>query len=161
MRRLLQYAALFLGSILLIGCENSTEGSLKMSGKIYVIVPDGRSSLFTSDLASIVSRYGLVPNLGRAVDDKGMTLHVLDAKGPNFRLRSENVLLSGQEDSNKCGIHREPYPDPGQYFISLSHSDSSSENEIANELLENISSDLVRIGYVVKTKPELCSAYRE
>tara|TARA_R110000772_G_scaffold44732_8_gene102839 strand:+ start:3286 stop:3684 length:399 start_codon:yes stop_codon:yes gene_type:complete len=132
-----------------------------MSDKIYVIVSDEQAATFTGELATIVREYDLKPNVGKSNDDKGRTLHVLDAKGSDVRLRSENVLLSGQEDPSKCGAHSEPYPDPGQYFISVSAPRDLVGNEGPNELLRRISSDLRKRGYAVASKPKICSAYME
>jgi hypothetical protein len=131
-----------------------------MSGKIYVTDTDERMSSFIGHLASIVRRYKLEPNVGSAIDDKGRRLHVLDAKGSNIRLRSENVLLSGQEDPSKCGAHEEPYPDPGQFFISVFVSGGPDGDGDAKNLLGMISSDLRKDGYDVSPKPKLCSRHK-
>lgn len=157
--RCYQHAILLLGALVLFGCDSPVGEYAKMSDKVYVIVPDGQTSSFTDDLALVIRRYKLQPNVGSAIDDKGKTLHVLDAQGPDVRLRSENVLLSGQEDVSKCGIHSEPYPDPGQYFISVSTSGSRAADKRAKDLLNMISSDLRKGGYEVSSKPRLCSVH--
>lgn len=158
MKNYILLSSIMIAIFILIGCDYNPDSSLKISGKIYVIVPENRNAVFTEDLAKIVSRYHMTPNLGKAIDDKGNALFVLDAVGSNIRLRSENILLSGQEDSERCGIHTEPYADPGQYFISISASGSQAKNQEAMIILENISLDLVRLGFDVREKPTLCSA---
>lgn len=159
MKRFLRYAAIVLGGLMLFACNGAPDDSARPMKKIYVIASDDLSSSFTADLASVVTKYGLSPNVGRAVDDRGMTLHVLDAKGADIRLRSENVLLSGQGDTGKCGVHREPYPDPGQYFISVSFVDDTSGNGRAEKLLRSLSHDLQARGYQVRSDAMVCSGH--
>lgn len=158
MRRLSRHFAFILAILALPSCDKSAEETLEMSGKVYVIVADDRSLSFIDDLSSVVRKYGFEANVGTAVDDKGKTLHVLDARGPHSRLRSENVLLSGQEDASKCGVHSEPYPDPRQFFISVSTSGKPNGDKDARSLLDKVSSDLRRSGYEVVAKPRLCGA---
>ena len=146
--------------LILSSCGQPAQEAKEITAKVYVIAPDGRSSSFIEHLALIVRRYRLEPNVGSATDDKGGRLNVLDAKGRNVRLRSENVLLSGQEDPSKCGAHDEPYSDPGQYFISVFTSGAPDGDEGAKNLLAMISSDLRNDGYDVSSKPRLCSKYR-
>lgn len=84
-----------------------------IADKVYVVVPSGKASLFTEDLASLVKKRGMTPHVGEATDDKGYSIHVLDAASPSVRLWSQNMPLSGAEDSELCGVYSEPHSDPG------------------------------------------------
>lgn len=152
---------LLLGACIISGCDNSIKDATRMSDRVYVFIPDGPNSTFIDHLALIVSRYKLKPTVGSATDDSGRSLWVLDAKGAGVHLRSENILLSGQEDSSKCGVHAEPYPDSGQYFISIYSSGAPNDHNRATKLLGMISTDLRKSGYDVASKPRLCSSYKE
>lgn len=99
----------------------------------------------------------MTPNLGKATDDKGYSVYVLDATGPAVRLRSQNVLLDGHEEPELCGIYTGPHSDPGQYFISVSPSTQMVEPREARELLTKIVNDLKVAGYDVRPKPIKCS----
>lgn len=123
-----------------------------------MIVPAGGTSPFTTELASLVKKYGMTPNLGHATDDKGYRVDVLDAEGSGVRLRSENVLLSGHEDPILCGNYTEPHSDPGQYFISVSPATQTAEPREAREVLRKVAEDLKKAGYDVRSKPLTCSA---
>lgn len=158
--KVVKHVIILLWAFALSGCNNLSEHSNKLSGKVYVLAPDDRASSFIDQLAVIVRRYKLEPKVGGATDDRGRRLHVLDAKGSNIRLRSENVLLSAQEDASKCGAHDEPYPDPGQYFISVFASGDPDGDESAKKLLGMISSDLRKHGYEVSSIPRLCSGHK-
>lgn len=129
----------------------------QIAGKVYVIVPPGKASTFTAHLASLARKHGLVPNVGQASDDKGYSTHVLDATGSSVRLRSENMLLSGHEDSDLCGAYSEPHSDPGQYFISVSPSSQIADPRASQEALALIVKDLRSDGYDVRTEPITCS----
>nr|WP_299911752.1 hypothetical protein [Sphingomonas bacterium] len=100
----------------------------------------------------------MTPNLGQATDDRGYSLHVLDATSSSVRLRSENVLLSGQEETGLCGIYTEPHSDPGQYFISVSPSTQMADPRDSRELLVKMVQDLKVDGYDVRSKPVMCSS---
>lgn len=128
-----------------------------IAGKVYVIVPPEKASSFTANLASIVRKRGMAAELGQATDDKGYSTHVLDARGHSVRLRSENVPLSGAEDSELCGVYSEPHSDPGQYFISVSPSTQIADPRASQALLALIVNDLKGAGYDVRSKPIACS----
>nr|WP_294849774.1 hypothetical protein [uncultured Sphingomonas sp.] len=155
MTRVIRIAAVLSAFILLLGCDGWIGSEWKLSGKIYVLVPAHHS--FTPELAAMLRGYGMVTHSGSATDDAGNTLNVLDAKIPSIHLRSENVHLSGQEDPRECGLHAEPYPDPGQYFVSVSIPDKNSNKERAQGLLDRLSMDLVQRGYEVRQEPRICS----
>jgi hypothetical protein len=97
-------------------------------------------------------------DVARATDDNGHVLNVLDAKGDGLRLRSANVHLSGHEDAAKCGVHPEPYPDPGQYFMSVSSGSDPAMQQAAIALLRRVGEDLKAAGYEVQAHPVVCSA---
>ena len=99
----------------------------------------------------------MTPNVGQASDEKGNALHVLDATSPSVRVRSENMLLSGTEDSELCGVYSGPHADPGQYFISVSPSTQIADPRTSRELLALIVKDLKSDGYEVRSEPILCS----
>jgi len=126
-------------------------------GEVYVIVPKEKAPSFTSYLGSSAAKYGMVPNLGQATDDKGYSVRVLDATSPSVRLRSENVLLDGNEEPKMCGIYTEPHSDPGQYFISVSPSTQMSDPRDSRELLAKIVKDLKINGYDVRSRPITCN----
>lgn len=129
-----------------------------IAGKVYVIVPPGNASSFTSHLASLAAKNGMTPNLGQATDDRGYSTHVLDATSPSVRLRGENMLLSGHEDAKLCGAYTEPHSDPGQYYISVSPSTQVADPRASREALALIVKDLRSDGYDVRTEPITCSS---
>jgi hypothetical protein len=139
------------------GCGLGSNAPGPIAGEVYVTVPAEKASLFTTHLATLVKRYGMIPNLGRAVDDKGYSLQVLDATSPSVRLVSQNVLLSGQEDPKLCGVYTEPHSDPGQYSISVSPSTKMGDPRDSRELLVKIVKDLKDDGYDVQQQPIICS----
>lgn len=128
-----------------------------MVGEFYVMVPNGQASSFTSTLASLLEKYEMTSKLGKSTDDKGNSVFVLDADGPGVRLRSENVLLSGHESAEMCGVYTEPHSDPGQYFISISTDATTAEMREGREMLARIAKDLKVSGFDVRWKPETCS----
>ena len=137
------------------GLGSSTPGPI--AGEVYVIVPAEKASSFTAYLASLVEKYGMTPNLGQGADDKGYSIHVLDAKSLSVRLRSQNVLLSGHEEPKSCGAYTEPHSDPGQYAVSTSPSTQMADPRISREILAKIVKDLKADGYDVLPKPIICS----
>ena len=140
------------------GCSPSSSAMPTVASKVYVLVPPQEAASFTTVLVSAVKRHGMSADVARATDDNGHVLNVLDAKGDGLRLRSENVLLSGQEDPAKCGVHPEPYSDPGQYFISVSSGSDAAARQAASALLLRVGEDLKTAGYVVQATPVICSA---
>lgn len=139
-------------------CSVSSTTMPSVVSKIYVLPPSSKAASFTTMLASVVKKYGMTPSVGQATDDRGHVLNVLDAEGHRLRLRSQNVLLSGQEDPVQCGVHTEPHPDPGQYSISISASSEAIAQRAARALLLKIGDDLKAAGYEVRATPVTCSA---
>ena len=124
-----------------------------------MLVPAQKAASFTTVLASVVHKHGMAADVGRAIDDNGHVLNVFDAQGRGLRLRSENVLMSGQENPAKCGAHSEPYSDPGQYFISVSSGSEAAARQDARVLLNQVGEDLKTAGYEVRITPVVCSAF--
>lgn len=156
-KRQLTGTLLLLTSLCVTSC-GSGSNTRSIAAETYVIVPAEKSSLFTTYLASVVKKHGMVPNLGKATDDKGYSVYVLDATSPSVRLRSENVPLSGHEDPKQCGVYTEPHSDPGQYFIWVSPSTLTADTRDSRELLAKIVEDLEVNGYDVRKNPVKCSA---
>jgi hypothetical protein len=142
----------------LTACGSGLANPGPVVGKVYVVAPTGRASSFTEELATFTEKYGMTASLGKATDDKGRSLYVLDAAGAGVRLRSENVLLSGQENPDLCGAYTEPHRDPGQYFISVSPETQAANPSMAQEMLAQITGDLKVAGYDVRPEPLSCSA---
>jgi hypothetical protein len=140
------------------GCGSRSNAPGPIAGEVYVIVPTEKASLFTDHLVILAKRYGMTPNLGQATDDKGYSIHVLDAASPFVRLVSQNLLLSGREDPKLCGVYTEPHSDPGQYSISVSPSTQTTDPRYSRELLVKIIDDLKMDGYDVRQKPMVCSS---
>jgi len=145
-------------TMLASACNSSFQPMPTVASEVYVLVPPRQAASFIPVLASIVEKRGMSPNVGQATDDKGNVLRVLDAESGGLRLRSENMLLSGQEDPARCGVYTEPHPDPGQYFISISSGSEPAAREAARELLHELSGNLKTAGYDVRTEPVICSA---
>jgi hypothetical protein len=145
-----------LACLCVTACWSETPGPIV--GTVYVIVSAEKPSSFTTYLATLVHKYGMTANLGQATDDKGHSVFVLDATSPSVRLRSENVLLSGNEEPKMCGIYTEPHSDPGQYFITVSPSTQTDNPRDSRELLVKIMKNLKEDGYDVRLKPVMCSA---
>ena len=140
------------------GCGSNSAIPGSIVAKVYVIVPaEKNASQFTTYLASVVKRHGMTPSVGKATDDKGYSIYVLDATSPSVRLRSENVLLSGQEEPKLCGLYTEPHSDPGQYFVSVSQSSQMTDSRASREMLANIVKDLKVDGYNVQSQYVICS----
>jgi hypothetical protein len=87
--------------------------------EMYAVATSESAGHYIRDVASLVRRHGLTPNIGSTTDDKGHTLRVLEAKGRWLRLWSQNMPLSGNEDPAACGKPAEAHPDPGQFIISI------------------------------------------
>ena len=126
---------------------------------MYAVVPSSKSaSRFDQDLASLAKRHGLTPKLGQATDDKGHTLHVLEARGRGMRLWAENAPLSGAESPTTCGRYVEAHPDPGQYYVTagpiLPFMPASGARELATQLRHELSV----LGYEVRSDAALCSS---
>lgn len=145
--------AMFVGA-----CGSSFSPTPSLVSKVYVLVPSPKAASFTTELASIAKKHGMHSVVGQATDDKGDVLQVLDAERDGLRLRSENVLLSGQEDPLQCGVHTEPHSDAGQFFISISASGDETARQAAQRLLLNVGEDLKASGYDVRAAPVICSA---
>ena len=152
MKALITASALFVRA-----CGPNSLTMPPVESTVYVLVPHTDSASFTNTLASVVKGHGMRPSVGQATDDKGSVLHVLDAEGDGLRLRSENVLLSGNEDLARCGQHTEPHSDPGQFFISISSSSEAPAKQAAQSILRRVSSDLKAAGYTVLAKPVIWS----
>lgn len=139
-------------------CNSSSPTVPSVASTVYVLALPPKAASFATVLASVVSKHGMSPNVGRATDDNGEILTVLDAESDGLRLRSENVLLDGHEDQTQCGVHVEPHPDPGQYFISISSDSGAAARQHARALLLQVGEDLKAAGYDVRTTPIICSA---
>ncbi len=124
---------------------------------MYAVLTSLNVSHFTQDLASLAKKHGLNPSLGRATDDRGRTLYVVEAKGRWMRLWSQNMPLSGQEDPAACGKETEAHPDPGQYIITVKPTfpflNRAASLEVANQLRQELS----QLGYEVRDHPVACS----
>jgi hypothetical protein len=124
---------------------------------IYVLTTPVTAPTFADNLASVVRRHGLTPSVGRATDDKGHILHVLEAKGRQMRLWSQNMPLSGHEDRAICGEHAEAYPDPGQFMIVVKPTLPFLGNRASIELITLLRQELSQLGYEIRETPALCS----
>lgn len=155
-RQMTAYLSL-LACLWMTACGSRSNAPGAILGEVYVIVPAEKSSLFTTYLASVVRKYGMIPNLGQATDDKGYSIYVLDATSPSVRLRSENVPLSGHEDSEQCGVYNEPHSDPRQYSITVSSGTQMVDSHDSRDLLAKIVKDLKADGYAVQQQSIKCS----
>lgn len=141
-------------------------GNSKDVATIYVLTPPQEASRLTEELAVITRRHGLNPNLGHATDDKGHTLHVIEASGHWLYLWGQNMPLSGSEDPILCGHYSEGHPDPGQYIVTVDHGlvRIGLNHVLAvvapgkpRALMSEISKELSADGYTVRSRPVLCS----
>jgi hypothetical protein len=144
---------MLLSSIILASCGYSGDAAT-----IYVLTPPDRASRFTEDLAAIAQRHGLAPNPGRATDDKGHEVYVLEAKNTWVRLWGENVPLSGREDPARCGEYDEPHSDPGQYVVTLDRRFPLIAKKEPRRLIDAIGNELKASGYDIRHSPEVCSS---
>ena len=112
---------------------------------------------FIEELASVSKDNALTPSIGRATDDRGHTLRVIEAKGRGVRLWSQNMPLSGQENPATCGKSFEGHPDPGQFVISVQPS-FLGRKSTASAVLSEIEARLRQEGYEVGDTPTLCSS---
>lgn len=143
--------------VLISACGSGSDAPGGIVDKLYVIAPPEKTTSFMKDLSFIVKNHGMVPKLGQATDDKGYSIYVLDATSPSVRLRSENVLLSGHEDPEQCGVYNEPHSDPGQYFISVSPAIQKVDSTDSRDLLDKVVRELEADGYIVQQEPTTCS----
>lgn len=135
-------------SVLVVSCGQSGANM-----DMYAVASSQNAVHFISDLASLAQKHGLKPSVGAATDDKGHTLHVLEAKGRWMRLWSQNMPLSGQE----CGKSEESHSDPGQYIVSIKPSLPILDNRSSTEVAGQLRQELRQLGYEVLDKPLLCS----
>ena len=152
--------------VLLCGPALAACGNSKDAETIYVLTPPQKASRFTQDLAAIVSRHGLSPNLGRSTDDRGHTYWVIEADGRWTHVWGTNMPLSGHEDPAICGRYPEGHADPGQYIVTIDHGlvyaglnhllariSPGGPRAVASE----ISNEIRTAGYTVRKIPLLCS----
>jgi hypothetical protein len=120
----------------------------------------------TQDLAVIAKRHGLNPSLSHATDDKGRTLHVVEASSLPLHLWGQNLPLSGAENPALCGHFTEGHPDPGQYIVTvdhglvligLNHALAVIAPGRPRALMSEIGNELSADGYVVRLAPAECS----
>jgi hypothetical protein len=135
-------------SVLVVSC-----GQNGATTDMYAVASSQSAGHFINDLASLAQKRGLKPSVGQATDDRGHTLHVLEAKGRWMRLWSQNIPLSGQE----CGKSEEAHSDPGQYIVSVKPSLPFLDNRSSTEVAGQLRQELRQLGYEVLDKPLLCS----
>jgi hypothetical protein len=126
--------------------------------EMYAVLTSSNASHFTQDLASVAKRHDLTPSLGRATDDRGHTLYVVEAKGRWMRLWSQNMPLSGQEDPVACGKATEAHPDPGQYIITVEPTLPFLNSTASVEVAAQLRQELAQLGYEIREKPVACSS---
>lgn len=126
---------------------------------MYALIPSSKvAARFNQDLALLAKRHGLKPRLGRATDDQGHTLYVLEANGRSMRLWSQNVDLSGHEDPTQCGSYIEVHPDPGQYIVYIEPTLPFMNNADALDVASQIRQELSSLGYEMRSEQVLCSS---
>ena len=141
-------------AISLTGCDAESNPNT-----LYAVVkPEQAESLF-SYVEALASENGLPLNPGRASDDRGNTLRVLEAKNWRVRLWMQNVPLSGHEDREICGVHAEPHPDPGQYVVTVSSATPLFGQQPAANLFTMLTTKLKARGFTILTEPKVCSAF--
>lgn len=139
---------------LLVSC-NQSKGQVEF----YVLIAPEKVDRYLSDLASIAQKNDLSADSGRATDDRGNVMHVLEAKGQGIRLWSQNLPLSGKEDPSQCGYYSEPHPDPGQFIISVGARHPFVATKLVTQLATRIEKRLMEFDYDVRATPAVCSAY--
>lgn len=150
---------LFSSTVLLLCFLASSCGSEQSRVTMYVLVAPASASRFIDDLASFSRAHSLNPSAGRAIDDRGHTLRVIEARGRGIRLWGQNLPLSGHEDPVMCGRHTEAYPDPGQFILIVEPRLSLLSGGTSGELAAQLHQDLSRRGYEVLRKPATCSSF--
>jgi hypothetical protein len=107
----------------------------------YFLVPPVKpEGQFTFDLASVSRERGLNAHLGRAVDDKGHTLYVVEANGRGLRMWSQNVVGCALEGE-------EARPDQRQYVMYVQPLTPWSQPKDEDALSRQLTVDLVALGY--------------
>ena len=126
---------------------------------MYALIPPSKNGdHFNQDLARLVKRQGLKPDLDHATDDRGRTLFVLQATGRSVRLWSQNVVLSGHEAPELCGKFDEAHPDPGQYIIYVQPTFPMWNSRDAEEIASQLRIELNEIGYTIRSAEVTCSS---
>jgi hypothetical protein len=143
--------------VLLSACALSACGGTREQQTFYVEAASSNTTRFTRDLGEIVVRHGLAPKLGQATDDRGNTIHVLEATGHWLRLWAQNVPASGSEDPSICGSHTETYTDPGQYVIVIGPRLGLAAAQDEVRVTSAIKGELSARGYEVRAIPLACS----
>lgn len=146
----------FLMSTLCLAVLNSCTGSRQVT--MYAVIPSSKAAArFNQDLALLAKRHGLIPRIGRATDDRGHSLYVLEANGRWMRLWSQNVELSGHENPTQCGRYIEAHPDPGQYIVYIEPTLPFMNNTGVAEVASQLGRELSVLGYETQAEPVLCS----
>jgi hypothetical protein len=112
----------------------------------YVILKPTQEQTFLDDLDSLSRVHGLTPKTGSATPDRGVTLHVLEARGALLRLWAQNVPLSPGE----CGdSNSEATVDPGQFIVMVLPRMGLPVRDSARDLSTALTSELRAKGYLV------------
>lgn len=123
----------------------------------YVVIEPGETAKFIEAVRGIATEDGLETAVGQAVSDTGNVMRVVEGRGHGLQLWVQNAPLSGREDPTVCGIHLEPYKDPGQFLVFTVPRFFGSK-AAARDLGERVFSQIRKSGFDARTEPAVCGA---
>lgn len=123
--------------------------------QFYVVVSSARAAAFPGDILSVAASSGLRGQAGKATDDRGNTLHAIEATSFTMRMWAQNMPLSGHEDPIRCGKLEEPHPDPRQFIVIVESKLPFSASR-SQAMADAITTGLASKGYSVRKSPAVC-----
>lgn len=145
---------LFLFSVFLLTSCSAGGGA---AFEFYVVVKPGDAARFIGAVRAIAGEDGLETAVGQARSDTGDALTAVEGRGHGLKLWVQNVTLSGREDQSLCGVHPEPYSDPGQ-FVVFTEPRFFGSRAAAMELGKRVFSQIRKSGFDARQNPAVCSA---
>jgi hypothetical protein len=121
----------------------------------YVQTRSTEGTRFINDLSNVAKRLGLAARVGKATDDRGKTLSVLEAKSGLVRVWAQNIPLS-EFESEKCGLGQEAQPSPDQFLVKVTRRLPWIGDRSSQKISEGLQRELRGMGYIVSPSPELC-----
>ena len=123
--------------------------------EMYVCTDPAHSGAFTEQLATMLRAASLDPQLGRAVDDRGGTNFVLEAKKHFVRVWAQNQPVSPPLEGRKDGYVGVSV-DRNQYIVSVQSWLPVLQSP--KPLYDRLRTQLTHAGFQVHDEPDRCAA---
>jgi hypothetical protein len=117
----------------------------------YAETSAAKAAQFPSDLARLLSSQGVLTSSGKATDNRGKTLFVIEAKHGAVRLWAQNMPLGPSNPA--CGNEE---IDSRQYIVTVSPRFILLPDTEATQLASTLSRDLTKLGYQIRQSPLDC-----